>query len=981
MVGDLSFRIFGGVGASLDDVPVRLGGPQSQRLLGVLLAQDHGRSVTVAQLVDALSSAESPASPGAVHVAVRRLRTRLDPGDGSSPLRTVEGGYLLDRPGFDLDRYDAHVERADQLAADDAPAAFAELDAAMELWAAPWGEFAVETWAEEVVRRIELRHLSVEDRWAELAVTTAEVTDLTERIAELAAAEPLRESRWESLMRALYRSGRQADALRAYETARTTLREESGLEPGPRLRELERRVLLQDPTLDHRRHRARSVGAPIDRFVGRREQLDLLAELEPERLVTVTGFGGVGKSRLVTEHLALRSRRHALVELRSFTEAGRLPRHVASELGVAVHDHEGDEVEPLVYALDDADRLLFVDNAEVALDEVADLAVRLLTALPRLQILVSSTVPLGLPGERLVHLEALPVPGPGEPADGTAVELVAMQLGRAPDERAHELARRFGGLPLPLRIAAANEGPTGTEALASHGDLEPHDADDAVGSALDLALAHTSDHGHDLLALLSVLPDGAGRDLLAAVAEDALPERQRLLRELTIASLVQPTPSDTGVRFGPLEPVRALVSGRLAPDAREHWLRVGTAATRRLTDPAAPDSFRPSTREELDIIESERRTVLGLLPTLLQLDPDEALDLAISLDTWWWDSGRTVEGNEWVARAIEQAEPTGIRRARAVCALASTSGGVLALGTHRAALAEAVELTRDASDEHPGLMVKLLGQHAIAAGLSGDMTTCDAAVAEARSIVALHATTPWPDAELDRYHSLRFALIGRPAEGVEAALAAADQLERVGQPAGAAGSVYFASVMGRMAGMSDMSDLLQRGLDLAIMSGSRMQVALMQAELAQHQRARRAPDALEQLRRAAEAVERIGSTRTAAVCRRDLGLELLLSGRRDEAVPELLRAARGLVRVDPSASAPALAALAAHGGYSSATAASLGHAARVLSTGAGTPLVPDELEIVATYTSGLDAAAAADRPVDEVVDIDRLHEMLGELRD
>lgn len=970
MAAGISFRIFGGVGASIDDVAVRLGGVQSQRLLGVLLTQDDGRAVTVAQLVDALSHSDAQVRPGAVHVAVRRLRTRLAPDGDTSPLRTVEGGYVLDRSGFDLDDYDVHVERAEQLAGDDPRAAFSELDSAVRLWNDPWGALAAEPWAEATVRRLEVRHLSVEDRWAELAVGAAEVTDLTDRIAALAAAEPLREDRWESLIRALYRSGRQVDALRAFETAREQLRETSGLEPGPRLRELERRVLAQDPLLDHRRNRIRVVGAPTDRFVGRREQLDLLAGLGGERLVTVTGFGGVGKSRLVTEHLALQPRGHALVELRSLTEPGRLARHVAAELGVAVHDREADDVEALVYALDDADRLLVLDNADVALDEVADLVVRLLATLPRLQVLATSTVPLGLPGERLVRLDALPVPAPGEPTEGTAVELVATQLGRAPDQRAYDLARQFGGLPLPLRIAAANEDPTGPPADAATFD----GAELAVSTALDLALAHTSTGAQDLLSLLSVLPDGAGRELLSGIDDADLADRQRVLRELTIASLIQATSADAGVRFGPLEPVRGLVLARLTDDERAHWLLVGTAAVRRLTDPAAPDSFRPSTRDELDVIESERRTVLGLLPTLLHDDPDAALDLAISLDTWWWDSGRTVEGNDWVARCIERAAPDGVRRARAICALASTSGGVLALSTHRDALAEAVGLARGAADDQPGLMVKLLGQHAIAAGLSGDMATCDAAVAEARAIVAQHATTPWPGAELDRYHSLRFALVGRPAEGVGAALAAADRLEAVGQPAGAAGSVYFASVMGRMAGMTDMSALLQRGLDLAVTSGSRMQVALMQAELAQHQRARRSPDALEQLRRAAEAVERIGNTRTAAVCRRDLGLELLRNGRVDDAVPELMRAARGLVRVDPSASAPALAALAAHGGFPAAAATTLATAAVQLSTGVGTPLASEELDLVGELVAGVDIPAVTD------VDIDEVHELLGALR-
>ncbi len=215
----------------------------------------------------------------------------------------------------DAVRFDRLVAEGRRLLGDGAAeAAAATLREALALWRGP----ALEDFDDEFARgdrtRLEeLRAAALELRIdADLALGRHE--QVAAELASLTAEHPLRERLRGQQMLALYRSGRQAEALRAYQAARTVLGEELGLEPGPELQRLEAAILARDPALDlaaelvrrEPRRRATRAGGnlpvPISSFVGRVEELDTVAELvRAHRLVTLVGPGGAGKTRLALE--------------------------------------------------------------------------------------------------------------------------------------------------------------------------------------------------------------------------------------------------------------------------------------------------------------------------------------------------------------------------------------------------------------------------------------------------------------------------------------------------------------------------------------------------------------------------------------------------------------------------------------------------------------------------------------------------------
>ena len=239
--------------------------------------------------------------------------------------------------------------------------------------------------------------------------------ELVPELQALVAAHPLREGLRAALMLALYRSGRQADALAAYQEARRVLQEELGLDPGPRLRELEAAILRQDESLAPRARpeRARPIlPAPPNRLIGRERDLDEVASAVEDgaRLVTITGPGGMGKTRLA---LALAERLSAqfgdgtvFCELAAVREPLLALAAIAERLspGSATLDSP---LDLLVRVVADRRMLLVLDNLEQVTEVGPELA-SLLRACPRLVLLTTSRAPLRLAGEREYALEPLP---------------------------------------------------------------------------------------------------------------------------------------------------------------------------------------------------------------------------------------------------------------------------------------------------------------------------------------------------------------------------------------------------------------------------------------------------------------------------------------------------------------------------------------------------------------------------------------------
>jgi predicted ATPase/DNA-binding SARP family transcriptional activator len=379
-------------------------------------------------LIDELWGDDPPAS--AVHsleVYVSRLR-RLLPGR----LETHEGGYLVrvDAAEVDATRLEELLDASRRArAAGDAARAGERVDAALSLWRGPAlsGLELVGALAAEAVRLEELRLSCLEER-AECALATGRHAEILPEIESLARRYPLRERVRAQLMLALYRCGRQADALAEYRRARRELVDELGIEPGVALRDLERAILCQEPGIG-----AVVVPRPAGAFIGREREVPAVLELleSGARLVTLVGPGGVGKTRLALE-VAARRADAVLVSLGGLEDPAVVPTSIMSALG-------------------DSETLVVLDEVEGVL-AAAPAVVDLLARTPRLRVLATSRVPLRVAGEHEFHVAPLAMP------DAVAfLRWQARALGVDPgaEEVLREICRRLDGLPLAIELAVA----------------------------------------------------------------------------------------------------------------------------------------------------------------------------------------------------------------------------------------------------------------------------------------------------------------------------------------------------------------------------------------------------------------------------------------------------------------------------------------------------------------------------------------------
>ncbi|WP_240521642.1 BTAD domain-containing putative transcriptional regulator [Amycolatopsis vastitatis] len=289
-------------------------GPARQRAIFAVLAVNAGRPVPRAELIDGVWGDSAPASvEGSVHTYVSGLRRALEPDrsrwSAASVLVSDPAGYslLLGEDALDAAVFERHRERARRhLEQGDPRAAVTELDAALALWQGEALSGVPGGFAERHREHLAELRLDTLERRAEAVLALGGHLDLAPELAVLAGEHPLRESLRESLMLALYRSGRPADALDVFRDARATLVAELGVEPGPALQRIQRQILAQDPALD-------APAAPVvvtgHRLYGREAETAKLAELVADvragrgRAVWIEGEAGIGKSELLTSSL------------------------------------------------------------------------------------------------------------------------------------------------------------------------------------------------------------------------------------------------------------------------------------------------------------------------------------------------------------------------------------------------------------------------------------------------------------------------------------------------------------------------------------------------------------------------------------------------------------------------------------------------------------------------------------------------------
>ena len=509
-------RLLGSLDVVVDGASVTIGGPRPRALISVL-ALEPGAVVSVGRLVETLWDGEQPdGATNAVQVYVSRLRKALGP--AGAALQSAPGGYRLNLPpeAVDVGRFERLADRGRSMLATDPPAAAAALRDALGLWR---GDALAELGpaADGLRARLEARRLATWIDRVDAELALARHATVLPELEELVRRHPLDEQLVARLMTALYRNGRQADALAAHTAAASRLDDELGVDPGPELRALYQQVLRQEVPPAPQQRPAPNPAAPDapqlpipqvpipqvpipqvpipqvpipqprSALVGRIADLETALQrlADPQvRALTLLGLGGTGKTRLAMEL----ARQWQPVQVLVVALAGvEDPSSVLPEIcaaASAVPSWAGERaVEVAVRALAGRPVLLLLDNLEQLLAPgrpgdgapgvraegwLADLE-ELLDRLPELTLLCTSRTRLQLAGEHVLPLGPLPVPPEGVTDPAQVLEYDAARLFRdraaaampgfdVTEQNAAEVAaacRLLDGLPLALELAAA----------------------------------------------------------------------------------------------------------------------------------------------------------------------------------------------------------------------------------------------------------------------------------------------------------------------------------------------------------------------------------------------------------------------------------------------------------------------------------------------------------------------------------------------
>jgi predicted ATPase/DNA-binding SARP family transcriptional activator len=698
------FRVLGPLEVELDGVPTVPPGPRPRALLTALLLQPN-TVVPGYRLAEAVWGEELPDRvEGALHTTVARLRRAL--GRAGELIVTRPPGYVLvtNESATDASRFEACYRAARARFADDPATAANLLEEALALWRGPaYGEFADGFARPAATRLQELRLGALEDR-AALLLQRGRLEEAVATAGDLAAAQPLRERPVELLMRALHATGRTPEALEAYRRHRALVTGALGLDPSPGLRELEARILRDDvpppQTADVQVSRApirpHLGGLPVrpSRLVGRERELEQLLRLSAaRRLVTLTGPGGVGKTRLVLEAAHRLAAEHRLVWWVDLTTVSpeRVVDALAEATGVDVQG-DTDPAGSLCAALAARRGVLCLDNAEHLLEQLAPVLERLTDAAPGLVVLVTSRERLALDAEAVRALAPLPLP---EGADTTnpAVRLFLERVaGLEPTSLAEddlglvaEVCRRLDGLPLAIELAAARAAALGLRELAGRlqerldllagGRRTAAQRHRTLRAVVDWSYRLLTDDEARLFARLAVFPGAFSVDQAEAVCSgDSLP---RAAIAPLVARLVEQSLLQAGEgRFWLLETLRAYAAERLEAGGEARSLRSRhahdtagrlAALDRRLWSADEPAAVAALTELVVDLHAAWEHAA----------DHDPALAVQLAADAYGFAYVRQrLDLLGWGERvAAWQLDHPGLPRALAAAAAAAWAGG------------------------------------------------------------------------------------------------------------------------------------------------------------------------------------------------------------------------------------------------------------------------------------------------------------------
>jgi predicted ATPase/DNA-binding SARP family transcriptional activator/tetratricopeptide (TPR) repeat protein len=786
-VPELRLTVLGPLSISVDGAAVPLG-ERARALIAALTCRPDHRARTD-ELVEVLWRDEPPTDArNALQALVSRVRRQL--GDAATVLVTSTDGYALVLPPevLDADRLETAVRRARAPGGRPLAEVAADLTAALASWRGePYAEYADDPAAVVAASRLAEVRLEALELRAEAVLAEGGGPAL---VAELTAAveeEPTRERLHRALALALYRAGRQTDALTTLAGLVGRLRDGFGLDPEPATTRLQAALLSHDERL---------TGAPLESpqpasaavstppsgrphapaaarssFVGRSRELeDLRAALAADRVVTLLGPGGTGKTRLALE--AVRELHPppgdgvAFVELASITDADDVVGQVAWAVGVDPEPAGGVGATrtPGTSALDrlrdhvaGRELLVLLDNCEHLLDATAAVVEHLLDAGTRVRVVATSREALRVPGEVLLPVPPLALPSddhgsPEQLLGSDAVRLFvdratasdpAFRLDATTATAVAAVCRRLDGLPLAIELAAAR---TATLPVATLVERLDDRFRLLTGGRRTVRRQQTLEAvvrwSYDLLdpaqrcvlrrlgvfagpvpvpVVERVVADVDPRDGQVATS-DVLP----LLLELAERSLVSldDAGEDLGVRT--LETIRAFALQRLLDEDDADALRERHAAAFASRAAIAAVALRgPSQLIWLDRLDREVDDYRGALAWSLDRDPGRAVAMAADLAWYWWLHDQRAEGIRWLERALH----TGAAAATPVgAAFAWGWLAFLRAFDNRGGVDEAVQAARDSyatlEDEAPGVVVVgvplLLGYAEVVAG--GDAT-------------------------------------------------------------------------------------------------------------------------------------------------------------------------------------------------------------------------------------------------------------------
>ncbi|MGO9559739.1 MAG: ATP-binding protein [Acidimicrobiales bacterium] len=691
-----SFGLLGPTKVTSEAGEIAINGALRRRLLARLLVSAN-RPVPVQRLREDLWEGDLPASAASTlksHVSLLRRTLGVD------RLVHRDGAYLLLVAPDELDVFcferDAAAGR-ELLRDGDARGAAVALGRGLALWrGAALEEVAHTTWGEpEAVRLEEMRAASLEG-WLGARLALGETHEVVADAETAISEHPLREALWAKLITALYRSERQADALRAYQRLREILGDELGITPSRELVLLEGAILRQDlepspaavppATFGLEVARRRSNLPPeLTSFIPRPVELaKVSALLEQSRLVTLTGAGGTGKTRLAFRSAASAQDLYDgvwLCELAPLEEPADVIRELAAAIGCS--EQVGVELSRTVAdRLSEGNHLVVLDNCEHLVEAAAQLATRLLRETPKLTLLATSRSPLRVVGEVVYRVPSMSVP-----SNDTAVESLEdfesvrlfverargqhadFALGSENSSAVASVCIRLDGIPLALELAAARM------RTMSVADIEAR-LDDRfrlltqgarTSPARQQTLESLIDWSYNLLdvreraALRRLSVFSGGLDLVAAeaVAPCELIEQAEVLdivASLVDKSLLQVDTAGVTARYRMLETVREYGARKLS-EAETHGARRAHALHfLRLAEVAAPHFSGERQLEWRARLESDHDNLRSAFATLISAADlvEEALRYGAAVSRFWNSRGFYGDEVDLLQAALER---------------------------------------------------------------------------------------------------------------------------------------------------------------------------------------------------------------------------------------------------------------------------------------------------------------------------------------